>query len=219
MSATVNGNQAVDLRLTMPRTGAWWADVLIADAVELSGSVTIQLLDLTLTGTVFRSRPWAGSTKARILAGGAGWGRTVSARGYQSAQGLQLAPILSDAARECGETMGPVASASVGLNYGRTRAAASQVFSLLRALPSYAKWWVDDAGVTQVGTRATGLIQTPTQVDSYNAAEGKLVISADELTQIRPGRTLSDPVAGEHEVDAVIWTMDRMKLRGEIWAT
>jgi hypothetical protein len=218
MSATLNGHQATSLRLSMPRTGAWWADVDIADAVDLSGRVTLILLDLTLTGTVVRSRKWAGSTKARVAAGGYGWGKTVPARGYQSAQGLQLAPILSDAARECGETLGPVASASVGLNYGRTRAAASQVFSLLRALPGYAKWWVDDAGVTQIGTRATGLIQTPTQVDTYDAAEGKLIISADALTQIRPGRTLSDPVAGDHEVDAVIWTMDRTKLRGEVWA-
>ena len=218
MSATLNGHQATELRLTMPRTGAWWADVSIADAVDLSGRVTLVLLDLTLTGTIFRSRKWAGSTKARVVAGGAGWGKTVQARGYQSAQGLQLAPILSDAARECGETMGTVASASVGLHYGRTRAAASQVFALLRALPGYAKWWVDDAGVTQIGTRATGLIQTQTQVDSYDAAEGKLIISADALTQIRPGRTLSDPVAGDHEVDAVIWSMGETKLRGEVWA-
>jgi hypothetical protein len=92
------------------------------------------------------------------------------------------------------------------------------VFALLKALPGYAKWWLDDAGVTQVGSRATGPIQSPTQVDSYNAAEGKLVISADELTQIRPGKTLSDPVAGSHEVDAVIWVMTRDSLRGEVWA-
>lgn len=219
MSATVNGHQAMELRLNLPRTGAWWADASIADAVNLTGRVTLVLLDLTLTGTVYRSKAWAGSTKTRIVAGGGGWKNTIPARGYQSSQGLQLAPILGDAARECGETLGAVSSATVGLNYGRQRGAASQVFSLLKALPGYARWWVDDAGVTQIGTRATGLIQTALQVDSYNAAEGKLIISADQLTQIRPGRTLSDPVAGEHEVDAVIWTMERTKLRGEVWAT
>lgn len=218
MSATVNGHQVMDLRLTLPRTGAWWADVSIADAVDLVGPVTLVLADMTLRGTLWRGQKWAGSTRARIFAGGGGWGRIIPARGYQSAQGLQLAPILGDAARECGETMGSVAAASVGLNYGRQRAAASQVFSLLRALPGYTRWWVDDAGVTQIGTRPGGLIQSALQVDNYQANEGKLTISADVLTQIRPGRTLSDPVAGDHEVDAVIWTMERTKLRGEVWA-
>ena len=218
MSATVQGRQAVDLRLTFPRTGAWWCDVLIEGDDAIAGSVTLSLIDLTLTGTVFRARPYAGSTRCRLVAGKGGWSRSVNAQGYSSQQGLQLAPILSDAARAVGETMGAVPAATVGTAYGRQRAAASQVFALLRALPGYAKWWLDDAGVTQVGSRATGPIQSPTQVDSYNASEGKLVISADELTQIRPGKTLSDPVAGDHEVDAVIWVMTRDSLRGEVWA-
>lgn len=218
MSGTINNHQLVDLRLTLPRTGAWWADALVSDAVDLAGPVTLVLLDLTLRGYVYRSQPWAGSTKARLIAGAGGWKNTLPARGYQSQQGLQLGPILTDAARECGETMGTVPAASVGLNYGRQRGAASQVFSLLKMLPGYARWWVDDAGVTQVGTRASGLIQSPLQVESYSANEGRLMVSAEQLTQIRPGRTLSDPVAGAHEVDAVIWTMERTKLRGEVWA-
>jgi hypothetical protein len=216
--ADVNGRQAIELRLSLPRTGAWWADVLLEGDAELTGAVTLTLSDLVLSGTAFRAKPYAGSTRARLVAGNGGWGRTVKERGYQSPSGLQLAPILGDAARDVGERMGTVASATVGTAYGRTRAAASQVFALLRALPGYARWWVDDLGVTQVGTRATGVIQSSLQVDSYNAAEGKLVISADDLTQIRPGRTISDPVACEHEVDAVIWNMTKDTLRAEVWA-
>jgi|SRR6478609_6754785 len=216
MSATLNGLQCASARLTLPLYGAWIADMEIAAAEDApSGRCSLVIGDMTLSGTVFRSIEHAGNTRVRVVGGAGKWGKAVAPRGYKSPAGLQLAPILQDAARDAGEALGAIPAQSVGSWYSRRRGAASQVFALL---PSGTSWWVDDAGVTQVGARSTGTISTPLDVMSCDGFAGVATIAADELSPIRPGRTLSHPTLDSARViDTVIWHVMSTELRGEVW--
>jgi hypothetical protein len=79
-------------------------------------------------------------------------------------------------------------------------------------------WWIDDAGLTQIGTRSTGSITTPLDVMSVDGRTGCAVIAADDLTTIRPGKTLSHPTLDTARViDTLVWHVTSGEIRGEAW--
>lgn len=211
MSATANGKVAVQATLTIPSSGAWLCDIEMAEDVALSGRVALAIGDMTLSGTVYRSASFAGMSGARIVAGGAGWGKRVQARGYHQASGLQATQLIGDAARDAGEAIGPVPIGSVGTHYRRATGPASQVFSLLTAS---VPWWLDDAGVTQFGPRAPGVVLTSYETIDYDPIAGRMTIATDEPTNFRPGKSIR-----EGTINAITWQVTPANVRGEVWVS
>ena len=213
--ATANGNSLTDAVLTAPRTGAWIFDGVTAEPVDIAvGPVALTVGDIVLSGTVTRSAAFTGARNFRAVGGRSGWTATVQARGYSSPNGLQLAPLLQDAARDAGEVLGPVAANSAGLAYTRRQGPASQVFALL---PVGTEWWVDYLGVTQVGARPVGLATAAIQVQDYDGERGVAFFSTDNPAQFLPGKSLIDPTIGTRVINAIVWRVSDGKLRGEAW--
>jgi hypothetical protein len=218
MATTVNGIQCTQASITLPMSGAWIADVGLTLGATLSGSVSVVTEDLTLSGTVFRSVTHAGNTQARLVGGAGKWGKRVQPKAYKSLPGLKLAPIVRDAARLCGESVGTIPDVSVGSWFSRrSDLPASQV---MRLIPETMIWWIDDAGLTQIGNRTTGVITELYDVVSVDGSSGRAIIAADRLTQFRPGRTMESPtVDGSRIIDSITWHSAATELRGEVYWT
>ncbi len=215
--ATIDGEMLTSARVTLPKTGAWLYDGTTATSEVTEGArVTLTVAeDMTLSGTVIRAVEFEGRTQFRVVGGKGGWTAPVRAVGYTSSAGLAFAPIAQDAARESGETLGSsVPQVSVGTQYTRRAGPASQVFALL---PVGTDWWIDDAGATQFGQRAAGLLMTEFQSMDYDGRSGVLQIATDSPGAFRPGKTIAAPNIGERLINAVVWHVTTDALRGELW--
>ncbi len=206
MTAFAAGVLLQSLTLTIPRWRMWVADAVFTGDFGVTGQITVEISDLKMLGTVVRVGDFVGETRARIVGGYGGWGKEPEPLGDRLASGLKLAPILADAARECGETMGSIPDVAVGTHYGRLAGPATNVFSLSPA------WWIDDAGVTQVSERASGTIVAAHELLEYDAAMSRAAISTEFPSKFRPGLSIE-----LGEIDCVTWRSDADSVKGELW--
>lgn len=207
-TATLNGLVVTRCRVTLPAWGAWYAEVEIDRPETLSGAVTLVLADLTLRGTILSGGPWQGRARFRIVGGAGGWGRTIAAQAYANDVGMKLAKVLGDAAAACGETLGTVPALSVGPGFVRAEGRASLVLEGL--VP--AGWYVDEAGVTQVGRRPARAYTGAATRLRTDLAAGTVDLAASELAALLPGAV----VDGIEALD-VEHTLEAGKLRTTIW--
>jgi len=211
--ATLNGHRVTSARVNLPAWGFWYCEVQIDGEHTLAGSVTLKVADLTLVGSVLSGNPLKGRSSYRIVAGSGGWGRDVPAKGYANDAGVKVATVLGDAAREVGETLAAVsASLSVGPSFARKAGPASRVLDLV----ADRAWYVDEAGVTQLGARAAGvLVGRVTRIDPVDLSRGKVVLAAESIATILPGVVVDDLTAVDvlHEVSA------EGGLRSTVWGS
>lgn len=209
--ATLNGIRATSARASIPAWGCWYADVALDGDHTITGAATLQIADLTLVGTVLSGGPQLGRSTYRIVAGKGGWGRALPRKAYANDAGVKKATVLVDAAREAGETLGTVSQSDrVGPAYVRQAAPASRVLQEL--VPQ--AWYVDEAGVTQLGARAAGaLVGTVTRTQPLDKARGKIVLAAEQIATILPGVVVDGVTAVDvlHEVSAA------SGLRSTVW--
>jgi len=187
-------NRITECKLELPIYGAWVADVAFATDAAVPASGTLTVNDLALKGSVLPvGTSFAGALRARIVGGGAGWGKVIPGQAYANPAGISLSLILGDVARAVGETVNVASNVQVGLAYIRESAPASRV---LRQLAG-GSWWVDAAGVTQVGPRTnTSPIISLFQVITYDGATRMADVATEVLADWTPGRTFSAPVLG-----------------------
>lgn len=109
---TVNGAPVLECVVTLPRIGVWTADVEMPAAQALSGRATIALgSSLTLAGTFTRSGlDGRGRTRARIVGGAGGLGKTLVPKSYVS---VPLRIPVSDVLSDAGEQLSNTADAGV----------------------------------------------------------------------------------------------------------
>lgn len=188
--ASINGTPASNLHLTVGWNGPWFCDVDIEASTNVSGKVTLIIGDsLALVGTVDTSRDGVfGDTRSvRIVGGANGWARSLPPRDYANDAGVKVESIAQHLAMATGETFGTLAPTTprVGVHY--TRRSGSAANTLVDIIGDV-QWWVDYAGVTQVGARPAS---TPDPrayaVVDYDARSGRAVISPDDLGTISPG--------------------------------
>lgn len=192
---TINGQPVTKLRLTVGATGPWFADVdLDDDAGALSGRVSITFGGRTYLGTV-TEQGVLGTRRARVVAGGAGWGRTLAPRAYHNDAQVKALNVAQDAAREAGETLGAFvpSSLTVGVDYARQSGPASRA---LEDVIGSASWWVGADGVTVVGTRSS----SPAAPGSYDVvdidARSKIVtLRVEDVSAVDVGSVIQ--VGGE----------------------
>src|SRR5262249_44254035 len=146
------GIQVVGGSLLIPLVGAWTADLYLATDQTLSGPVPVTIGNLSLLGTVYRSEPYGGQTRARLVGGYGGWRQQVSAQGYGSGSGVKLSHVLQDVAAACGERVNVANDTSVGSAWTRAGlgSVASDVLWALVGAGIIPAWRVDQSGVTQV---------------------------------------------------------------------
>ena len=185
--ASANGLRSTSSSIAIPFYGTWVADVELAPDAVLSGSVTFQIGNLTLRGTVLRAAPFAGSSSTRLVGGAGGWGKTIKLDPYRLASGGPPPPGLPDAARACGETVKLAVDRNLGEFYVPERGPGSRI---LRQLGGEL-WWMDPAGVTQVGPRPTTKIKSPATIAAYGGGKGWLSVATEDLAAWMPGATFA----------------------------
>lgn len=209
--ATLNGFRVTSARATIPSWGAWYADVSVDGEHTIAGAATLKIADLTLVGTVLSGNAAMGRSSYRIVGGKGGWGRVLPKESYADDAGVKLSKVLADAAREAGETLGAVSTTTrVGPAYVRQAAPASRV---LQDLAPQA-WYIDEAGVTQLGARPAGvLIGKPTRVEPIDKARGKVVLASEQIATILPGVVVDGLTATDvqHDISA------KSGIRSTVW--
>lgn len=188
--ASYAGSRCVSARVTLPPWGAWTADLLLSDEGVVAPRGPLVIGNLTLVGAVLpgRDAPFAGSRSVRLVGGAGGWYRPVGARFYAKPQGIRLATILGDVASEVGETVvlsTAFSSRVVGQFWARSSGQASSVLGVSVAR----SWWVDDAGVTQIGERPPSTVSSPFDMTGpgYRGDLGMVMIATEDPFAWRPG--------------------------------
>lgn len=212
----VNGRNVINAKLTVSNVGPWFAEFELEDGAPLSGRATMRIGALTLSGTIEAS----GADQqryARLVAGGGGWSKSVPQKHYQNDAQVKARTVAEDAARLVGESIGsfiPVKE-RVGANYVRQDGAASRA---LEDVIGATTWWVDYAGVTNVGPRVSSVADPSSyQVLAYDPRERVITLHVDDLTKVGIGSVLSSGLDGPHTVRDLEVTIHRDEMRIVVW--
>jgi hypothetical protein len=194
---TVNGHTCDRARVTVGHIGPWTAELHLSNVVALTGAVTLRIGSLALVGAVVPGviGTYAEQLWVRIAGGAAGWSLPIGRKGYHNDAGVKAQLVAEDAAREVGETLGDFVPTSerVGIDYARETGLASTALS--RAIGPGAAWWVDYAGVTQVGQRPSSTLPGAAyQVLSFNPSDRTATLLADDPSRVTVGATISDGI-------------------------
>lgn len=217
---SVDGHRVTRFRLTVGNVGPWQAECDFEDVPTLASRVTIAVGKFTLSGSVVPSQDgtFGLARRTRIVAGGAGWGRDVTAKAYHNDAGVKARLIAEDAAREVGETLGsfvPVAE-RVGNDYVRQVGPASR--TLEDSIGPNIAWWVDFDGVTQVGSRpGVELDASAYEVLSYDPRTRIATLAVDDPGAVVVGSELSERLDGLQTVREYELRVDADSMRVVAW--
>lgn len=193
--ASVDGERLTAARLTVSNQGPWICDVDFEGAPpKLTGRVTLRLGELALVGTIKATQ--AGShalrTRARIIAGAGAWSDPVAAKSYHNDAGVKARLVAEDAAREVGEALGGFVPTSerVWRDYARQAGSAARA---LEDVIGGAPWWVDYAGLTQVGPRPSVQIASSAyRVLAFDPRDRIATLDVPKLDAIAIGSVLTE---------------------------
>lgn len=194
---TVAGYDVAEGTITVPRTGAWFADLVLAigsAAQESSppiGAVSIETDDgdFAMRGTVAFGGVWQGHVMLRIEGGGNGMNRTLSSRFYRAPN---LRTLLNDLCRESGETLdssldSALLAASVPAWTRRKATTASCLADMVRFLcPAGTIWRVLANGNLWIGTDAFSTTVTIPQDDFQLVGFDPAELRCEITTEVPP---------------------------------
>lgn len=213
-AASVNGARAIAVRLFIPWRGAWIADVdLDPDDAQTfpTGKVTLTIGDATLAGTVDdrNTGRFASSVHMRIVAGAGAWDKPVRPQPFFNDAGVSSRDVYEATAAELGETVNDPQPVVFGPYFVRSRDAGSRVFV-------DRDWYVDLAGVTQVGPRPTARLDNTLEVMTFDAQAQRLELARDAI--LLPGTVVTDTrFDGEVVVRDVEQTFTTSGARATAW--
>lgn len=182
-SASLNGAACTGARVHVPAWGVWWADVDLVGAVTVEGAASLVIGGVTLAGTIISGGASNGRSGYRIAGGKGGWGRTIAAKGYADDVGVKASTVLKDAAAATGETLGALPTTRVGPHFARSNVAASHVLHAVAPR----NWYVDFAGVTQIGQRPASTYAGAAPRTRVDPAVGVIDLATDEFKGLVPG--------------------------------
>lgn len=193
-----------------PAWGRAWADVELAEAETLTGTQTLVLADLTQVVTIVSGGVVDGVARYRCVAGAGGWGKLIAKQGYNNDAGVKAASVVRAAAAACGETLGTIPAKTLGPHYARRLdAPASAVLNQL--FPN--AWYVDAAGVTQFGARASVEYTGDATRIRTDLAAGVVELNANEIGTLVPGVV----VDGHGPASDVEYELDSKRLIVRVW--
>lgn len=208
--SALEGHTVTRARVQIPAWGAWWADVDLAEAAALSGSVALTIGGYECHGAIVSGGAFNGRAAYRIVAGAGGWGRTTPPKAYHDDAGVKASTVLADAAAFSGETLAGAPATRLGPHYARASAMASQV---LHSIASRG-WYVDFAGVTQIGARASTTYAGTAPRTRVEPAARVIEIATDDLRGLVPGVQ----VDGSAPAVDVEWVLDAKRLTARVYA-
>ena len=178
--------------------GVWSGDLdLDPDGTVDASSVPTGKQTLTITsqsGAVFAfagsvdplaAGRFVASVKLRFLAGGGGWATKISAQDFFGSSGVSSLTVEQATAALVGETIHDPQPISMGLHWERLAGPASRVFTC----PDR-DWYVDAAGVTQVGTWPPSTPDASVEILDWDPIQQRATLSADAF--VPPGTVLTD---------------------------
>lgn len=209
-AVTLGGHAANALSLTIPGVGLWYAGVDLADEVELSGSITLRVLDTDWQGYVIAGGPVDGRSRYRIVAGAGGWGRELPARAYANDVGLTVAKIVADAASEAGEPApSDVPTRTLGPHFNRPALPASFVLNLLAPRA----WYARADGVVSFAARPGLPASALPVVERDPAARAVTLALTDSTVGLFPGTPTEYGTAVDVEI-----ALEEAGLRARLYA-
>lgn len=194
---TLDGARVTLCALTIPRVGAWVADLDVDSAEAITGRVSLVIDGATWSGTVARGGLVAGSWRGRIVGGAGGLSGTL---GAVAQRGSTLGTVLADALLSAGETLSGDAHdlGALANLWHRIAAPASTAVADVARAAGYS-WRVFADGSVWLGADAWATYTPAGAVDVIDEQPeaGRLVLAGDTLG-IVPGVTLAltgrDPV-------------------------
>lgn len=196
-AVTLNGSACTSATLTIPGVGLWYASVELAEAAQLSGAVTLQILDTTWSGYVIAGGTVDGRARYRIVAGAGGWGRELPPRAYANDAGVQVSQLIADAASAVGETVSGAPTTRLGPHWNRPRLPAS--FALNALTPR--AWYARPDGVIAFGARPA-LLASAFPVVARDPAERSVTLALTaSAAGLLPGVALEYGTAADVELE------------------
>jgi hypothetical protein len=195
LTINCNGQKVTRVVVHVPQAGVWWTDVdfdVALPATNLAGAAQVVVGPLSLSGTFAPARTgtFFQQSKARVLGGAGAWGKAVRAKSYHDdGAGVKATTVIQDLAREVGERVGTIvpSRARLGVDWDRRASVASEALSLvLGSTP----WWVDYAGLTQVGPRPESEIGTDYEVLTFDPRFGIATVTTETPQAITIGSVL-----------------------------
>jgi len=211
--ATLNTIPIVTGRLTVPWSGVWHADLLLATPTETPGPQALLLGTSTWLCAVVRSITYAGQRRVRLVGGANGWRTRVPAKQYGQGTIQTLAVVLDAAmaAKELPPVLGPDAPLVVGSAYARADGAASRVLWDIFG----SNWYLDPSGVVQATARRSVPVVRSFEVMGVDGSSGIYEIATEFPGEWMPGSTFSHPVASG-TVSRVQHVIRQSMLRAEV---
>lgn len=185
----VSGNQIVDGLVSLPFYGAWVADVTVVASKSLASKVSLVLGNLTLAGAVHRQQVFAGRVHVLLVAGADGWSKSIDSRSYNNPGGVLKSTILRDAATTVSESVNVQSDGVVGSYWYRFGDKASSVLASLAG----PEWWIDNKGVTQIGTRGGKTITTDFQIFGLSHGARMYDVGTEDIASWIPGNSFTSP--------------------------
>lgn len=211
MIALINGIAATRFSLSVPEFGCWLAELTIADAVALSGQVSLEAGPSLLRGSVVESGTFALTTKSRIVAGAGGWAKRAGRKHYHNDAGVKGSTILTGLASEVGETIIDLPDTRVGADYVRPEAPAGRTLNGLTG----GLWWVGFDGITRLGSRPS--FETEADLISFDPRESIAELVVDDWATVLPGAVLRGRLDRPQQVRALEVTATGERVRGRAW--
>jgi hypothetical protein len=146
---------------------------------------------------VYRSDPYGGQVRARLVGGFGGWRQRVQSQGYGTPTGIKLSTVLHDVARLVGEAVQVDADVGIGNAFVRvnfTTSVASDVLWQMLAQAFIPAWRIDPAGTTQLTPWPTVKIITPFTVTDQKPDEGVVTIATEDYASWMPGAQFTSPL-------------------------
>lgn len=189
---SIDGHGLTALRVIVSNNGPWVAECDLQENPTLGALVTIRAGGLTLVGTTRHGGEYGLQRKVRVVAGAAGWSTEVPPKSYHNDAGVKAQLIAEDVARACGETLGTFIPGVERVGRDFTRAAGVAARTLEQAAGG-AVWWVDYAGITHVGPRASGaaIASERCQTLAYDPRSRVATLAPDDPADVSIGSTLA----------------------------
>lgn len=150
--ATLGGIPVIEARVSLPRVGAWTAQLRVDTTERPVGQTRLQIGNVAFLGAVAASIVHEAASHVRLVGGAGGLAQDLPAKGYIASP---VSVPLRDIARETGETLAPNSDSNV-LNFqlqswSRVAGAAGNALAVLLEQVDRSVWRFLPSGELWVG--------------------------------------------------------------------
>lgn len=179
--AAANNRPLYAARISIPRFGAWHADIAVDGEEPLANRVTLSLGGVKFSAAVRRQGLSIGNVYARLVGGAGGLKNVAPAQGYHS---VPFSVPLQDMLTFAGERVSPSSSPKVTTyllnSFSRTAGPVGRSISnLLDVSPVESSWRVLYDGSVWVGEESWSTAQVDYELLSYDAELGRYEVYSE----------------------------------------